>query len=514
MANDATKESAPKRKNPFATLWGGLCGYFRPLGQAIVHGDAFTWISWVISGFGYFFRGREQEVIGHETVNDEQGHPTVITTKSYRYVSQWLRGLFYLAIEAIAVVVLVFWGIPNFQKLSLTGLQYCKVDPETLDRICPYPGGGEDNSFVIVLKATIAILVLIAFLFLHLSAVKGVYKSQVDIAANRPIKSAKQDLYDLIDEKFYVTTLLLPVLGVLTFTLVPTIMMVLIAFTNYGDTVQASRFGWVGWQNWANLFNGSNSMGADFLTVFGKQLLWTLLWAVLATVTCFLGGLLLALLLNSKRTRFVKVWRTGFVITIAVPQFVSLMLIRFFLGDTGIVNNLLVYTWHLVDKPIGFLTDPTITKFTIILVNCWVGFPYLMLMISGILMNIPSDLYESATIDGASKPRMFFSITMPYILQVCTPYLISSLVSNINNFNVIYLLTMDSPVTEQAYVNMGAKESDLLITWLYNLIAGESSSNQYYMASIVGIIMFVFSTAFTLIAFTQSTKGDRERRLA
>jgi arabinogalactan oligomer/maltooligosaccharide transport system permease protein len=289
-------------------------------------------------------------------------------------------------------------------------------------------------------------------------------------------------------------------------------MMILIAFTNYGASgIDAERFTWVGGSNWGNLIGFG---GDGFAEVFFKQFLWTIIWAVLATFTCFFGGLLLALLLNSKRTRFVKVWRTGFVITVAVPQFVSLMLIRFFLGDNGIVNNLLMYSWHVIDKPIGFLTDPLITKFTIILVNCWVGFPYLMLMISGILMNIPADLYESARIDGAGKTKMFWSITMPYIMQVCTPYLISSFVSNINNFNVIYLLTMDYNPTEAAYTTVGAKESDLLITWLYNMIAGTNSDNQYYMASIVGIIMFTISTIFTLIAFTQSTKGDRERRMA
>ena len=512
MANPTSVKKA--RPNPFAKAWQAVCNYFRPLGQALVHGDVFTKLSFLISGFGYFFHGREQEIVRHEIVNDELGHPKYVTNKEYRYVTQWLRGVFFLAIEALAVVTLVFWGIPNFQMLSLQGLKHCYIDPETLDRVCPYPNGGEDNSFLIVLKSVLTILVLVFWFFIHLAAIKGVYKSERDVKENKAIKTAKQDLHDLIDEKFFVTTLALPVIGVLIFTLVPTIMMILIAFTNYGGTVQASGFSWVGWDNWKNLFGGSGDLGSSFLEVFGKQLLWTLIWALTATLSCFFGGLLLALLLNSKRTRFVKVWRTGFVITIAVPQFVSLMLIRFFLGDNGIVNNLLMYSWHVIDKPIGFLTDPLITKFTIILVNCWVGFPYLMLMISGILMNIPADLYESARIDGAGKTKMFWSITMPYIMQVCTPYLISSFVSNINNFNVIYLLTMDYNPTEVAYTTVGAKESDLLITWLYNMIAGTNSDNQYYMASIVGIIMFTISTIFTLIAFTQSTKGDRERRMA
>lgn len=498
----------------FARIGKGIGNYFAPVGQALVHGDVWTKLSFLVSGLGYFFHGREQEVYGHDLVQDEQGRTTSVVVKSTRYVCQWLRGLFYLAIEAIAVVVLIFWGIPNFAKLSLQNLAVCEIDEELFIEICPE--GGPDNAFLIVLFSVISILVLIAFFFLHLSSIKGVYRSEVDIKENRPIKSARQDVHDLFDEHFYITTLVLPVIGILAFTLVPTLMMILIAFTNYGgkdamgQTVDINNFTWVGWTNWSNLFSLGN--GGSFLVVFGQQLLWTLVWAFFATVTCFFGGLLLALLLNSKRTRLTKLWRTGFVLTIAVPQFVTLMLIRYFLDDNGIVNNLLVEKWHLLSQPIGFLTDPLTTKFTIILVNCWVGFPYLMLMISGILMNIPSDLYESARIDGASRGRMFFSITMPYILQVCTPYLISSFVANINNFNVIYLLTMGGASNNQAYIDVNARESDLLITWLYNMIAG-GAKHEYYMASIVGIIMFTISTLFTLITFTQTTKGDRERRL-
>ena len=506
-----------KRPNPFqrffAAIGRGLKKYFTPIGQALVHGDVFTKLSFLISGFGYFFHGAEQEIIGHEVITGDDGRSKTQIVKSRRYVSQWLRGLFFLAIEALAILALVFWGIPNFAKLGLNDLQSCYFD-EFFEEICP--PGGPDNAFLIVLRSVLTILILVFFLFIHLSSIKGVYRSECDIKEGKPIKSAKQDIHDLLDEKFYITVLALPIIGVLVFTLVPTVMMILIAFTNYGgknaegQTVQISNFNWVGGDNWSNLFTIGG--GSSFLTVFGAQLLWTLIWALLATLTCFFGGLLLALLLNSKRTRWTKVWRTGFVITIAVPQFVSLMLIRYFLADNGIVNNLLVDQWHLLSSPIPFLSDPFIAKITIIVVNCWVGFPYLMLMISGILLNIPADLYESARIDGAGKTRMFWSITMPYILQVCTPYLISSFVSNINNFNVIYLLTFDGATSNQAYIDVSARETDLLITWLYNMIAG-GAKHEYYMASIVGIIMFTISTIFTLITFTQSTKGDRERRM-
>ena len=494
ISRDKNAKVPPKKKNVFARFFSHLGQRFKLFGQAFVHGDIWTKLSFLISGLGYFIHGHEQEFVRDEQIVGENGRPDIVSTKYRRYVNQWLRGLFYLLLEAGFILVLVFLGIPNFAKLGLTDL----VE-------------GRDDSFLIVLQSVVTVLVMLLWVYLHFGSVCGVYQSELDVKAGRPIKSAKEDLHDLIDERFYVTVLVLPILGILTFTLVPTIMMILVAFTNYGASgIGSSNFSWVGGANWGNIF-GLGS-GAEFATVFGKQLLWTLVWAFFATFTCFFGGLLLALLLNSKRTRFTKVWRTGFVITIAVPQFVSLMLIRYFLGDYGIVNNLLT-SWGLIAKPIGFLSDPTITKFTIIIVNCWVGFPYLMLMISGILLNIPADLYESASIDGASRPRMFWSITMPYILQVCTPYLISSFVSNINNFNVIYLLTMDVEEHETAYQSVNAKQSDLLITWLYNMISAGGATPRYYMASIIGIIMFTISTVFTLIAFNISQRGG-ERKMS
>ena len=96
---------------------------------------------------------------------------------------------------------------------------------------------------------------------------------------------------------------------------------------------------------------------------------------------------------------------------------------------------------------------------------------------------------------------------------MCTPYLISSFVSNINNFNVIYLLTMDTTTTDAAYNAVNARESDLLITWLYNMISAGGSQPRYYMASIIGIIMFTISTVFTLIAFNLSQRNGAERRM-
>ena len=122
-------------------------------------------------------------------------------------------------------------------------------------------------------------------------------------------------------------------------------------------------------------------------------------------------------------------------------------------------------------------------------------------------MNIPEDLYESARIDGASPARRFFKITLPYMLFVTGPYLITQFIGNINNFNVIYLLSGGGPGDLHLYTN-GAKGTDLLITWLYKLSLG--TDRNYKLASVIGILVFVISAVFSLVVYNKSSavKGE------
>ena len=239
---------------------------------------------------------------------------------------------------------------------------------------------------------------------------------------------------------------------------------------------------------------------------------WTSGWAVLATFTNYFGGMLLAIFINKKGIRFKRGYRTLFVATIAVPQFVSLMIISKML-DTGggmlgsgggIITQFVerIFNYHL-----QFGLDITTTRIWIIIANMWIGIPYSMLLCSGILMNIPSDLYESARIDGASPARQFRKITLPYMLFVTGPYLITQFIGNINNFNIIYLLSGGGPGDNIKYTN-GAKGTDLLITWLYKLSLG--ADRNYKLASVIGILVFVISAVFSLVVYNKSSAVQGE----
>jgi arabinogalactan oligomer/maltooligosaccharide transport system permease protein len=128
-----------------------------------------------------------------------------------------------------------------------------------------------------------------------------------------------------------------------------------------------------------------------------------------------------------------------------------------------------------------------------------------MLITTGILLNIPQDMYESARIDGAGPVTAFFKITLPYMLFVTTPYLITQFVNNINNFNVIYLLTRGGPLTLEYYK---AGETDLLVTWLYRLTTDQNP--KYNVASVIGIVIFVICATLSLITFNRSSAAKSE----
>lgn len=318
-------------------------------------------------------------------------------------------------------------------------------------------------------------------------------------------KTFKEQLKSLFNENFHISILLVPVGGILLFTIIPLMFSILIAFTNYsfGHVPPTQLFTWVGLENFFTLFNSpSDSIYAELPGAMGKTIGWTLIWTIIATFSNYFLGIILALLINKKGIRFKKIWRTIFVMSIAVPQFISLMSIGVLLKDTGAIG-----TWWLqtFGYRLGFGDDATngalVSKIIIILVNIWVGIPYTMLSTTGILLNIPSDLYESARVDGAGPITQFGKITMPYILFVTGPYLITQFIGNINNFNVIFFLTGGGPNLSGTALQVG--HTDLLVTFLFKMITS-ANNPQYGIASTVGIVIFIICSFFSIVMYNKS----------
>ena len=332
---------------------------------------------------------------------------------------------------------------------------------------------------------------------------KSLYEYRLECQSKKgeQILTLKQELKELLNGNLHITLLTFPVLGVLMFTILPLVFMISMAFTNY--SVEGNKlvlFDWVGLENFRKIFDFGGSLGQTFWSVLG----WTMVWAVVATFSNYILGMLLALFINWKEIRAKKMWRFCFALTVAIPHFVTLLIIKSMLQPEGAVNILLRNLGLIgATQSLPFFTDATWARVVVILINIWVGVPYTLLQVTGILQNIPTELYEAARVDGAGPIVTFMKITLPYMLFVTTPYLITTFTGNVNNFNVIFLTTEGLPRS----VGSTAGKTDLLITWLYKL----TIENQYFdVGAVVGIMTFVTLTIVSLVTFTFSGSNRNE----
>ena len=460
----------------FVGLWKLIAGFFVNLYTALRQGNWTTWMSCVFMGFGCFAYG------------------------------QWLRGVLYLLVEVGFVLFMISTGSYYLGKFGTLGDTLQKPHYDEMTGLLDYYEPG-DNSLIILLFGVVTILIILIVAALYFKQLFNAFHNKERAELGFPIDGTKEDLRQMLNKNFHTTILALPTLGILLFTVIPLIFMILVAFTNYDKDhlTPGNLFTWVGFENFAKLFafTGKNSIGMTFLKLLG----WTFLWAILATVTTYIGGMILAILINKKGVRFKKVFRAFFVVTIAVPQFVSLLVISKFLNtEGGLINNILL-SWGWIDHNIKWLEDTTLARIVVVVVNMWIGVPYSMLITSGILMNIPEELYESAKIDGSGPVRTFFKITLPYMLFVTGPHLITQFIGNINNFNVIFLLTGGGPTSEE--LALGAGKTDLLITWLYNLTVNGDRMN-YKMGTVIGILIFIVCSVVSLLVYSRTSAVKNE----
>ena len=430
---------------------------------ALKNGNLWVWLSCLIMGLGNFACG------------------------------QVIKGAIWLAIEVVFI---------GFMLIENGGLHWLSMLPSLGDRetqeiwndelfIYEYIPG--DNSQQILLYATATMVAMAVFFVIWRASVRSGFKALSIKKSGKKIPSFADDIRALFDENIHKLLMFLPFAALLIFTIVPLIYMMLMAFTNYGRAGDhLTLFDWVGLANFRSLFDSSSALGRQFFPV----LKWTLIWAFFATFLNFFMGTILAMIINRPSTRLKGMWRTILSLTIAVPQFVSLLIIRTMFKNEGAINTLLM-DWGWITTPLPFFTNATWARVTIIVINCWVGIPYTVMSVTGILQNIPAEQYEAARIDGANAFQQFVNVTLPYMIFVMTPTLIGSFTGNINNFNIIYLLSGGGPT----YIGDSAGQTDLLVTWLYKLTM---DNQEYNLAAVIGIMTFFVLAAVALLTYRNS----------
>lgn len=406
---------------------------------------------------------------------------------------QWVKGICYLLSEIIFFAWIGLTGWSSLKALTNLGLiKQKKVIYDAAQGV--YVTKQPDNSVLILLFGLLALMVIGAFIFLYILNLKTTRKNYVLNRDHKQVPTNTEELASLFDERLHSTLMAIPVLGIFLFTILPTVFMISMAFTNY-DRNHPIGFSWTGFKAFGTVLQG------DLAGTFFPVLAWTLIWAVAATVTTFFFGVLLALLIESKGIKHKAFWRTIFVLVWAVPQFVSLLMMAQFLDYQGAFNAILM-NLHLISSPIHFIDNqaaPWVARVTVIFVNMWIGIPVSMLVSTAIIQNLPTDQVEAAEIDGANAVQIFKSITFPQILFVMAPSLIQQFIGNINNFNVIYLLTGGAPMNNNYN---GAGSTDLLVTWLYNLTFGQEQ--RYNASAVLGILIFILSATVSLIAYRRT----------
>ncbi len=459
----------------FKNIYKKISKEVKIISKAFNDGDLFTKGSFLIMGFNHFRH------------------------------KHYFKGFMLLLFQIVFIFYMILFGWKYLKLFTTLGTKMTS-DNVWNDETGTYERIWGDNSMLILLYSVITIFFIISFIYVWYQNIKQskLLQDYADIGVKG--SSFKDSIKSIVDSQYHKTILAIPTAGLIIFTILPIIFMILVAFTNWDikHYPPEKLFDWVGFDNFIDLFGGGKTADTKlFFNTFKHVLLWTLIWSVFATFTNYFLGMIVAMLINKKGIKFKKLWRTILIFTIAVPQFVSLLLISKMLADKGIIN-ILLEKFGIINSYIPFLSNPILAKISVILVNIWIGIPYTMLITTGILMNIPEDLYESAKIDGASPLKMYMKITLPYMLFITGPYLVSTFIGNINNFNVIYLLTGGDPKNLNYQF---AGETDLLITWLYKLTLDNSN---FKLASVIGIVVFIIIAFISLIFYSKTSAVKNE----
>lgn len=259
-----------------------------------------------------------------------------------------------------------------------------------------------------------------------------------------------------------------------------------------GQALSPGYYVITGFGNFTRLLS-SPALRGPFVRVF----LWTFAFAILSVLTTFALGLFLAIVFEDINPLTKKLVRSFLIIPYTIPGVIGILIWRGMLNpNVGVISNTMR---EFIGWAPPWLSDQWWTKIGILLVNLWLGYPYMMLIASGALQSIPGDLYEAAKVDGASGWQRFWSITLPLLLVTVGPLLLASFSFNFNNFNVIYLFNEGGPPIPNTPTPAG--HTDILISYTYRLAFGSGRGADYGYAAAIAFVIFLLVSVITIFNF-------------
>ncbi|MED4016847.1 carbohydrate ABC transporter permease [Sutcliffiella cohnii] len=397
------------------------------------------------------------------------------------YNRRYLKGILFIVIQASFLITFFdfinigFWGLFTLGEVPMV-----------------------DHSVFLLIQGLVSVIVVVIFGTLYIFNILDAKKNAQNIKQGIPNPTVKDALKKFYDNGFPYFMVIPGLLLLLFVVVLPLLFMVSLAFTDYNlyNSPPRNLLSWVGFQNFIDLV--SLPLWKDtFFSVFA----WTITWTLVATTLQVALGLFLALIVNDPRVKFKRTIRTILILPWAVPAFVTILIFSAMFNDRyGAINNEILSTFNIM---IPWLTDPFWAKVALIMIQTWLGFPFVFALFTGVLQSISKDWYEAADVDGGTRFQKFRFITLPHVLYATAPLLIMQYAGNFNNFNIIYLFNQGGPAVR----GQDAGGTDILISWVYKLTF---ESFNYNMAAAISIILGLIVAGFAFFQFRRTRSFKEE----
>lgn len=356
-----------------------------------------------------------------------------------------------------------------------------------------------DHSVILLIGGLIALFTLIIFVAIYVYNIRDAYITRIKIEEGEKVSTLKY-IKEAWNTYFEYIVISPSVILIVFLSLIPIMFSFLSVFTNYNanNIPPKNLVSWTGFKTFSDILTMPVWSGTFF-----KILTWNVAWAFIASLTTYSLGLIQAILINTKYVKLKPIWRGIYILPWAIPSLVSLLVFKTMFNANGPINRLLI-DFGIIKEAIQFFSTTGWARLTIIIVHLWLGFPYFMALISGVLTTVSEELYEAASLDGANSYHKFMNITMPVVLQATAPLLILNIAGNFNNFGAVYFLTKGLPTNPSYHL---AGSTDLLISWIYKLTYDNRMYNYAAAMSIFIFVIIATISTFSLLR-TRSFKED------